>query len=186
MKERVIESNLFKVENELFDAAGWTVYSTSPDCPEKVGSVIKIFEGKKIKASFYERMREGTGYKSFAYYVELAREMIFISKKRKEKLDTPHGLMIGDILAHSWGWEQTNIDFYEVVRVMPKSVEIKRRNNEIVQVIAHSTVKVVPSTEFYNQASVVVRANGNRINTPNSCGGMSKWNGSPMIQTSYA
>lgn len=31
----------------------------------------------------------------------------------------------GDILVHSWGYERTNIDFFQVVRALPASVYIR-------------------------------------------------------------
>ena len=34
-------------------------------------------------------------------------------------------LQAGDILAYSWGWEQTNVDFFQVVRATAKSVWIR-------------------------------------------------------------
>lgn len=33
---------------------------------------------------------------------------------------------VGDVLVSSWGYDQTNIDFYEVVKVTPKMVSIVR------------------------------------------------------------
>lgn len=37
-----------------------------------------------------------------------------------------HDIKVGDVFVESWGYNQTNIDFYQVLRVMPKSVEIQR------------------------------------------------------------
>ena len=39
---------------------------------------------------------------------------------------TEHNYSIGDILYSSWGYDQTNIDFYEVVGITAKSVKIRR------------------------------------------------------------
>lgn len=36
-----------------------------------------------------------------------------------------HGFTIGDILVSSWGYDQTNVDFYQVTRIMPKTIEIR-------------------------------------------------------------
>ncbi len=36
----------------------------------------------------------------------------------------PHGVKVGDVFVESWGYDQTNIDYYEVVRLMPQSVEL--------------------------------------------------------------
>tara|TARA_B100001093_G_scaffold152047_2_gene144824 strand:+ start:2663 stop:3082 length:420 start_codon:yes stop_codon:yes gene_type:complete len=35
-----------------------------------------------------------------------------------------HDLEIGDILSASWGYDQTNINYFEVVKTSPKSVEV--------------------------------------------------------------
>lgn len=37
-----------------------------------------------------------------------------------------HSAKLGDIFCHSWGYDQTNIDFYEVVEVLPSSVRTRR------------------------------------------------------------
>jgi hypothetical protein len=36
-----------------------------------------------------------------------------------------HGLKAGDILAASWGYDQTNWDFYEVTRATAKTVTVR-------------------------------------------------------------
>lgn len=36
-----------------------------------------------------------------------------------------HPFKVGDCLYQSWGYEQTNIDFFEVVEVLPKSVRLR-------------------------------------------------------------
>ncbi len=45
---------------------------------------------------------------------------ITISKKT-----TQHGIKIDDIFYDSWGYDQTNIDFYQVVGITDKSVKLK-------------------------------------------------------------
>ena len=36
-----------------------------------------------------------------------------------------HPFKVGDVFVESWGYNQTNIDFYEVTKVTPKSVYIR-------------------------------------------------------------
>ena len=40
-------------------------------------------------------------------------------------VDVPE-LKVGDIFHYTWGWEQTNNDFYRVEKVNPKSVSLKK------------------------------------------------------------
>jgi len=46
-------------------------------------------------------------------------------KLKDEKKAFKHTLKVGDILYASWGYDQTNIDFYQVVEVKGKRVRIK-------------------------------------------------------------
>lgn len=39
---------------------------------------------------------------------------------------------LGDILHHSWGYDQTNCDYYQVVEVKPVSVVLKKIGAEVV------------------------------------------------------
>lgn len=46
--------------------------------------------------------------------------------ERKAKLAKPHGLKVGDVLSGSWGYDQTNVEFWEVVKLAGKRmVEIR-------------------------------------------------------------
>lgn len=35
------------------------------------------------------------------------------------------GAMVGDVLRSTWGYDQTNYDFYEVIKTTPKTVTLK-------------------------------------------------------------
>ena len=52
---------------------------------------------------------------------------------------------VGDILYSSWGYDQTNIDFYKVVKVSEFSVWIQELSKKIVEVTGWAHEKVVPS-----------------------------------------
>ncbi|TGN64200.1 hypothetical protein EXE59_09740 [Nocardioides eburneiflavus] len=47
------------------------------------------------------------------------------SKSAKTSLNpTSLGIKVGDIFVSSWGWDQTNIDYYEVVALTAASVKV--------------------------------------------------------------
>lgn len=47
--------------------------------------------------------------------------------ERKADRAKPHPLKVGDILYSSWGYDQTNIDFYQVTRVVgAHTVELRK------------------------------------------------------------
>lgn len=47
-----------------------------------------------------------------------------VQKRRDERKSFQHTLKVGDILYSSWGYDQTNIDFYQVTAVKGKHVEV--------------------------------------------------------------
>ncbi len=66
---------------------------------------------------------------------------------RKEKLAFKHTLKVGDILYSSWGYDQTNIDFYEIVRVSEKSVWTYQVRTKTVE--TDQGTRVVPNEGDY-------------------------------------
>lgn len=45
--------------------------------------------------------------------------------RRAEQKAFKHSYKVGDIFYNSWGYEQTNVDFYQVVAVTEKSVKVR-------------------------------------------------------------
>lgn len=56
--------------------------------------------------------------------VLLNRDSIFFVMNNSS--DSSKKLNIGDILDSHWGYEQTNVDYYEVVGLTPKGVKIRQ------------------------------------------------------------
>lgn len=52
---------------------------------------------------------------------------------------------VGDILCSSWGYDQTNIDFYKVVKVSDFYVWIQKVNSEITEITGWAHQNVIPT-----------------------------------------
>ena len=94
------------------------------------------FSGKAQKPSINElwNKRESAYSRIEDFFAGVrARE----ANRRKEKLErdcAERGLAVGDLLKSSWGYEQTNIDFYEVTKLIGKrSVELRAIASESVE-----------------------------------------------------
>lgn len=75
-----------------------------------------------------------------------------VAAKRAE-LAKPHGLVVGDVMVCTWGYDQTNVDYFEVTRLVGKrSVEIRK------------IACMSEETEFMQGVSVP--AKGNYIDAP--------------------
>jgi len=60
----------------------------------------------------------------------------------KKKFQNPY--KVGDILHHSWGYDQTNCDFYQVTEVKPASVVLRKIGT-----------KTVPGSEGFMSCSLL-------------------------------
>lgn len=89
-------------------------------------------KGLFLIAGFYGRTQKPKLYAS--YPTEKLREQAaaHFAAKRKEVLDrkaadnAPHSLKVGDILCAIWGYEQTNVNFYQVTELKGKHYVILR------------------------------------------------------------
>lgn len=81
------------------------------------------FAGARAKPAWHHRFRSteqrDKHIADFLEGVKLSREAkIAGANERAAKLALPMGLKVGAILVASWGYDQTNVDFYEVVEVL--------------------------------------------------------------------
>ncbi len=67
-------------------------------------------------------------YENFNYRItQFQKREIAKIKKREEKktVKASDHWQVGDVIYNSWGYEQTNIDFYQVTKVLSKSIKIR-------------------------------------------------------------
>jgi hypothetical protein len=124
---------LFAVNCEVHfrdEALGVVVYSRQ-SVRSQGGLVLIGFSGKRKKPDFnfvFSNSKRAEEYQAEWY----ARAQANIERKKAykaemaEKLSQGHALAVGDVLESSWGYDQTNYDYYQVTRLLGRrSVEIR-------------------------------------------------------------
>lgn len=108
------------------DAAVYTYEKTKAD--GATSYLALAFHGKAAKPDWHYSFRtEEQRTKKIAEYLEGRKSHAAYRAEQKAKRQAPHTLKVGDILSSSWGYDQTNIDYYQVTRVPgPMSVEIRK------------------------------------------------------------
>lgn len=113
---------------------------------------------------------------------EQARQAELVAKR-----DETHTLTVGAVLVSSWGWEQTNVDFFEVVRVVsPKTVRLRQiaanLNEDDTPGGAMAGYKMpVPGTFLADEPEIELRARGSRVHGIRRGGHTaSLWDGKPQ------
>jgi hypothetical protein len=169
------------------DMAVWKYEVPSPG-----GDVILYyaiaFVAKQNKPLFHYRFRDSAHRdREIEKAAENRRLMIKVKEERQqERREFKHDLKEGDILYSSWGYDQTNCNFYEVIKVLgQKVIEIRE--------LAQKTVRaegvgdyVVPTPGQYARHSRPMRkqvAPGNSVRIE-SYAHAHKWDGKPKYQTS--
>lgn len=70
--------------------------------------------------------------------------------------------VVGDILYSSWGYDQTNIEYYKVTKVSEFSVWLQKVNSQVIDQVGWAHYKVVPTESSEYQ----VRTNQFQDNEP--------------------
>jgi len=103
------------------------------------------------------------------------------------------GVEVGDIFVSSWGYDQTNVDFYQVTRLTAQSVEVRAIASELVSGDGWSgTVVAVPNAflEGLQAQKFVSRLRHGYQGEPSIKVGYQRyawlWDGKPKTMTSYA
>lgn len=149
------------------------------------------FIGKQSKPAWYY------GFRSHAAMEKYIKDQIDSVKaseeykaKRKAERSKPHTLKPGDILCSSWGYDQTNVDFYKVKKLIGKSmVELVRVGSSTVEGSEYShgmacEVVAVPGAEIGSPFKK--KAQSNNSVSMSSFDTARLWDGKPMYKSWYA
>ena len=151
--------------------------------------IAAIFFGKRTKAESHTRFQTAARRDEFvAASVQTHRNWLKAKAdyKAKQKAENVRKLVVGDILVSSWGYEQTNIDYYQVTKLVGKaSVEItpigqRRKETAFMQ----GTCEPKPSN-FIGEP-IRKRVQGSDHVKITSYSYAWKWDGRPRHWSSYA
>lgn len=90
---------------------------------------------------------------SFQRHIELVKEQADarmqlkaerLERKRKARKQFVNPYTLGQILYDSWGYDQTNIDWYQIVKVGPRSVTIRPISGRITESAGYMSGHTVP------------------------------------------
>jgi len=146
-----------------------------------------LFSGKKSKPDWYYRFNDRSRFDRLVEIaVDNAKKKAQVKNESKQtRVDYKHSLVVGDILESSWGYDQTNASFYQVLAVTDKSVKVRSLNKKVVSDTSYGVVRVVPIPDSFNrhEQAVVKRVSPRGSVKISSYEWASKWDGNPAEQT---
>jgi hypothetical protein len=103
------------------------------------------FVGKSSRPFWHYRFRsEAERESQIERTTDLRRNaMVEKLKAQQARRDFQHGFQVGDILYASWGYDQTNVDFYQVVEVRGKDIILREIGSRVVGNKGGPTEKVM-------------------------------------------
>ena len=105
---------------------------------------------------------------------------------RKAERCKPHSLKVGDILYSSWGYDQTNIDFYQVIEVnSPTMVTIQGIADNATQDGYMQGTRTPCKGQFHGDPMRRKASAGNSVRIDQSAHAW-LWDGTPKRYTAYA
>lgn len=148
------------------------------------------YKGRQSKpARFYAFQSDERRDANLADYVKQQTEQ---EDRKRERRETGHGLAVGDIVYSSWGYEQTNVDFFEVVRVPSgRSAVVRQIEKEVTESgTGHMSGKATAKPGQFEASAkeATHRAAGLHCLTggKSAPGNLFKWDGTPRSVSWYA
>ena len=198
---------------ETIDLAGFRIELIERDSPKKyagypysVKTVKKTPNGKYLKEKtithFVYKSYEEASNAAIKKALEITNNENERKKEKEEKRQANLNVKaadyykIGDILVNSWGYEQTNIEFYQVTEIKQKTIVV-RQISQIIEAGSYYShgmacnVLPVPNSFIIDGRmdkltyQLRVKANG-CLSQPQSYYYIHKWDGRPMYCSWYA
>lgn len=120
-KANVLSAKRFKPEGFVLEQANEALGIEIWVGP--TGLTVMGFKGRSIKSAFYIRFNSIESKTSYVTnfvdrIVKQAQENAEMKAARKAKA---RDLQVGDVLVSSWGYEQTNVDYFQVIELVGKA-----------------------------------------------------------------
>lgn len=146
------------------------------------------FRGRSMKAAFrYWFPSEEARNKHVTDWLTYENEGIAERKAWQASRRARHTLAVGDVVYTSWGYEQTNVEFYEVIAVRGAAVDIRELKQDRTYAEMGMQGGCTPIKGDYKGEPIKgKRPDGRNTIRINSHITASPWDGRPMHWSSYA
>lgn len=158
------------------------IYDDFQGKPAAVG-----WKGKAQKPTFRYRFRDAEHRERYiATMLERWRSWNANRAAARKERQKPHSLRVGQVLRSSWGYDQTNVDYYEVTRVVgPRTVEIREIGQVPVGERGGPSEKVAPAVGRYVGEPKIKRASSDNVVRIASYAYAYPYDGQPAHQTGF-
>jgi hypothetical protein len=165
----------------------------SKDTPKGKYSTVKI-----IKRYVFPTIEKATEYAQ-KITAQIQTNLDYTEQKKQEQkvknagIDATKIYQIGDIVVNTWGWEQTNVDFYKVTKVTARQIEVVEIGDKNVEGSdGFMSAMVMPDVDNVGEKTYKLRVkagwgnDSHSLSNPASYYYFRKWDGRPEYKSWYA
>lgn len=142
-----------------------TVKSTKTEIyleQDGVYPIVRAYKARATKPFVSHRFATLEKAHDYIYRLTVAEKRIGEEKAAaREAAKKPHTLAVGDILYTSWGYEQTNVEFYQVIELKGKTVVVVREIKREIIESSYMAGNVIPVPNAFIGDAIERRANPN-------------------------
>ncbi|OIN57144.1 hypothetical protein [Arsenicibacter rosenii] len=155
---------------------------------ERNGNLIGMaFRGKSQKPAWHYRFKSAEAQQQYEQnFLQSVREAEEQKRKMSEQKNALHTLKEGDILYSSWGWEQTNIDFFQIIAVKSKTLTLQEIGATSVETTGWASDRVIADPTIKIGVEFKKRADGFNQVTLDRCRTATRYDGKPLHRSWYA
>jgi len=147
----------------------------------------QVFYGKKAKPVAHHWFpTEGERETSVARLFAARQQRGTMMAEHKAERSQAHQLTAGQVLVASWGYDQTNIDYYEVTRIVgARTIEVRKIAAELMN-LGDMIGDCLPMAGHYIGEPMIKRANADGRVTIDRMRRARVWEGKANHWTAYA
>ena len=148
-----------------------------------------VFAGKRSKYDKYYGFKTAERRDEYVkeYFEDIAAsyesKKKYAEKKKAMAAENQDKYKVGEILYSSWGYDQTNIDFYQIVKKTKSMVVIHQIGKEYLDTKYESEDLVMPVKDYFIGDGEMKKKVGPYGVTLNTYATASLWDGKPKYQT---
>jgi hypothetical protein len=144
-----------------------------------------VFAGKQSKPVWYHSFRTLQQRDDMVRNTIEGYKKSFAEKLRRieERKNFVHDFKEGDILYSSWGYDQTNIDFYQVTKIIGKAIEIREIAKDVDTHKSHEYSDAVVPVPNHFTGPPKRKIPTDRCVKLTSFSSACKWDGQPKYET---
>lgn len=148
----------------------------------------KGFSGKRGKCDWHHSYPSQAHLedKVTRYFQALTERQERKTREAEKAKSGRRGVEVGHVLVSTWGYDQTNVDYYQVTKLIGKTmVEIRKIGTERIEATGWASDKVMPAIDDFRGNPLRRKCVNGAVNVDDVCRAY-LWDGKPDHRSSYA